>query len=259
MKTHYPGSARQLITVYCRRSLSVVLFVHAVAACVAQDRILPVDPASSTTPRASTRQFEWNPALRQSLTFFTIQQGFRIATQESTRSELKGPYLRDWLTSVGNLRGWDDGDGEMANYVGHPMEGAIAGYIHVQNDRRSMRLEFGHDNEYWKSRLRALMWSSIYSTNYELGPLGDGAIGNVGKTTGTKGVVDLVITPTCGIAWMVTEDAVDKYVIAWLERRWHHPTARLMVRSWLNPSRSMANVLRGRWPWYRDTRGGVGD
>jgi hypothetical protein len=241
--------------IMCRAAAAAVLLS---AACAGQDRILPVSPSTNVSP-STPDSFDWTPALRQSLTFLTIQQGFRLATQEGTRSELRGPYFKDWLTSVGNLRGWDDGDGYMANYVAHSMEGAIAGYIYVQNDRRARRLQFGSDHEYWKSRLRALMWASIYSTNYELGPLGDGAIGNVGKQPGTKGAVDLVVTPTSGIAWMVTEDAVDRYLITWIEKKWRHPTARLLVRSWLNPSRSMANVLRGRWPWYRDFRGGLSD
>jgi hypothetical protein len=170
---------------------------------------------------------------------------------------LKGPYLRDWMTSVSNIRGWDDGDTVMANYVAHPMEGAIAGYIQVQNDPKYRKVRFG-DEGYWRSRLRAFVWSSIYSTNYELGPLGDAAIGNLGMNpAGGKGAVDLVITPTLGMGWMLTEDALDRHLISRIERNWRNPVGRLMVRSWLNPSRSMANVLRGRWPWHRDDRGGV--
>jgi hypothetical protein len=233
-------------------SWALLVFFSA-ALCFAQDNILPVDPA--TQARTPTT-FEWTPALRQSITFLTIQQGFRIVTQADTRTSLKGPYFRDWLKSVSNLSGWDDGDEFTANYVGHPMEGAIAGYIYVQNHRDFRKKQFGQ-SEYWKSRLRALAWSSIYSTNCELGPLGDGAVGNVGKQHGTKGAVDLVVTPTLGMAWMVTEDVLDRHLIARLENRWRNPAARLLVRSWLNPSRSMANVLRGHWPWYRDDRGGV--
>lgn len=219
----------------------------------AQDTILPTSPPVSSRLGES---LDWTPALRQSISFLTIQQGFRILTQPSTRAEMKGPYFRDWLTSVSNLRGWDDGDSVLANYVGHPMEGAVSGYIYIQNHRGFKRTRFG-ENDYWRSRFRALAWSTIYSTNYELGPLGDGAIGNVGRQPGTKGAVDLVVTPSLGLAWMVTEDALDRHLILPIEARFRNPTARLLVRSWLNPSRSMANVLRGKWPWYRDDRGGV--
>jgi hypothetical protein len=222
-----------------------------------QDLILPRTAGGSSNGHDST-SFNWQPAFRQSLTFLTIQQGFRIATQSGTREELKGPYFRDWFTSVTNLRGWDDGDSVMANYVAHPMEGAIAAYIQVQNDPRYRKVQFGDDG-YWRSRFKAFVWSAVYSTNYELGPLGDGAIGNVGKQAGTKGAVDLVVTPTVGMGWMMTEDVLDRHLIARIERKIHSPAARLLMRSWLNPSRSMANVLRGRWPWYRDDRGGVTD
>jgi hypothetical protein len=240
---------------------SVAFFFSAViyglpAPCMAQDTILPRTPASATPVSSQSQAFDWSPAFRQSLSFLSIQQGFRLLTQTSTRSELRGPYFRDWFTSVGNLNGWNDGDSIMANYVAHPMEGAIAGYIQVQNDARYRRVRFGSEG-YWRSRLRAFMWSSVYSTNYELGPLGDCAIGNVGKQPGTKGMVDLVVTPTLGMGWMLTEDALDRHLITPLERKWKNPAARVMLRSWLNPSRSMANVLRGRWPWYRDDRRGV--
>lgn len=220
----------------------------------AQDSILP--QTSPATSPGRTRSFDWQPAFRQSLYFLSIQQGFRVALQPGTRSELKGPYLRDWLSSVGNLGGWDDGDTIMANYVGHPMQGAIAAYIQAQNDAKYRKVRF-NDEGYWRSRWRAFLWTSVYSTNYELGPLGDAAIGNVGKPPASKGAVDLVVTPTLGMGWMVTEDLLDKHVITRIENKWRNPAARMMFRSWLNPSRSMANVLRGKWPWYRDDRGGL--
>jgi len=220
-----------------------------------QETILPQSGAGSGNGVPS-RTFDWQPAFKQSLTFLTMQQTFRIAVQTGTREELKGPYFRDWFTSVRNIQGWDDGDTIMANYVAHPMEGAVAGYIQVQNDPRYRKVQFG-EGGYWKSRFKAFIWSAAYSTNYELGPLGDGAIGNVGKQPGTKGVVDLVVTPTLGLGWMMTEDMLDRHLILRLERKVHNPAARLLVRSWLNPSRSFANVLRGRWPWHRDDRGGV--
>ena len=224
---------------------------------LAQDLILPKSGSSSGSGGES-QSFQWEPAFRQSLYFLSLQQGFRIAFQPDTRHELKGPYFIDWLTSVGNLRGWDDGDSVRTNYVGHGMEGAIAGYIHVQNDRRYSKVRFG-DEGYWKSRFRAFVFSAVYSTNYELGPLGDGAIGNVGKTPGTKGAVDLVMTPTVGMGWMMTEDMLDRHFIARFEQKFQNRAARMMMRSWLNPSRSMSNMLRGKWPWYRDDRGGLSD
>ena len=217
-----------------------------------------LSPLAATAPvvSLSSPRFDWNPALRQSLLFLGIQHGYRIADQPNTRAALKGPFLRDYVDSVAGLRGWDDGDSVLANYVGHPMQGAVTGYIQVQNDPARRAVQFG-DSAYWQSRWRAFAFSAVYSTQYELGPLGEGAIGNVGKTPGTKGAVDLVITPTLGVAWMVTEDALDKYLVERFERKFRNPVARLVLRSSINPSRSMANMLRGRVPWHRDSRGGV--
>jgi hypothetical protein len=236
---------------------AIIVFFPAVSGS-AQDLILPKSGGDSGNSGSSPQTFQWEPAFRQSMYFLTVQQGFRIAFQSETRRELRGPYFNDWLTSVGNLRGWDDGDSVMANYVGHAMEGAIASYIQVQNDPRYRKVRFG-DEGYWKSRFKAYVYSAVYSANYELGPLGDGAIGNVGKTPGTKGAVDLVMTPTVGMGWMMTEDLLDRHFISHFESRVQNRTARMMVRSWLNPSRSMANILRGKWPWYRDDRGGLSD
>jgi hypothetical protein len=237
---------------------AILLLFTAMPARADQDAILPRSTGGGSSEAEDTDSFKWQPALKQSFSFLAIQQSFRIATQPSTRSQLRGPYFGDWVTSVRNISGWHDGDSVLANYVAHPMEGAIAGYIQVQNDPRYRKVQFG-ENGYWRSRLKAFAWSAAFSTNYELGPIGDAAIGNVGKQPGTKGVVDLVVTPTVGMGWMVTEDVLDRHLILPLERRIHNPTVRLLVRSWLNPSRSMSNALRGRWPWHRDSRNGVSD
>lgn len=219
----------------------------------------PPPPLSPLPPVAakSGNQFAWRPAMTQSLLFLGIQHGYRIGDQANTRAALKGPFVRDYFDSVAGIRGWDDGDSVLANYVGHPMQGAVTGYIQVQNDPSRRAVEFGDGSAYWRSRWRAFLFSAAYSTQYEMGPLGEAAIGNVGKTPGTKGAVDLVITPTLGVAWMVTEDALDKYLVQSFERRVRNPVARLVVRASINPSRSMANLLRGKAPWHRDSRGGV--
>ena len=56
---------------------------------------------------------------------------------------------------------------------------------------------------------------------------------------------------------MVGEDATDKYAIKWIERRYHNPYIRLLAGSTMNPTRSFANILRLKVPWYRDSRPGV--
>ena len=54
---------------------------------------------------------------------------------------------------------------------------------------------------------------------------------------------------------MLLEDALDKYLIRFIDERVKNRTLHALLRSFLNPTRSMANVLRGKHPWYRDDRG----
>ncbi|MBL8292622.1 MAG: hypothetical protein JNN08_12340 [Bryobacterales bacterium] len=216
-------------------------------------------PASADGVRELTQErgFAWRPALRQSAIFLGIQHGFRVGLQSGTREQLKGPFFRDWGRSVKGMSGWEDGDPPIANYVGHPLQGAVASYIYVQNAPDAAAREFSFTEPYWRSRLMATAWNAVYSTQYEIGPLSDASIGNVGLRPGTKGAVDLVITPVLGMAWMITEDALDRHLAARLENRIKARWVNALVRTWINPSRSMANVLRGEAPWHRDTRPGL--
>ena len=68
------------------------------------------------------------------------------------------------------------------------------------------------------------------------------------------GAVDLVLTPVLGLAWQATENALDHYVVRSLEKRVKNRVARLALRSGLNPSRALANALRFKVPWHRDSR-----
>src|SRR5436305_893116 len=101
---------------------------------------------------------DWTPLLKQSFTFLGIQHAFRIATESDTRAGLGGPFFGGWEQSVGNLHGWADGDPFFVNYLGHPIEGAVAGYVFIQNDPKYRRAEFGRNRDYWRSRLRAAGW-----------------------------------------------------------------------------------------------------
>ena len=207
-------------------------------------------------PARSSQKFHWAPALRQSLLFLGVEHGFRM-TQLYTRKRLAGPFFQDWFDSVSGVDGWSDNDAFSANFIGHPMQGAAAGYIQIQNDPQGIKQEFGRSPEYWKSRMKATAWSAAYSVQFELGPISEASIGNVGQKKGTGGAVDLVVTPVAGLGWMVTEDALDKYVIRRLEQKSQNRSLRALARSALNPSRSFANLLRRKAPWHRDTRNGV--
>jgi hypothetical protein len=197
--------------------------------------------------------FAWKPALLQSSLFLGVQHGSRFA-QKKMRRELGGPFLRDYFDSVRNIRTWSDEDGILTNYVGHPMMGAIAGYFQVFNDPRGRALEFDARSEaYWKSRLKALAWSAAYSTQFEIGPISEASIGNVGRNPPTMAYVDLVMTPLGGFGLMLLEDWIDKKFI----QRWEQGRSKGRVRFYrvvLNPNRAVANLMRLRRPSYRDTR-----
>lgn len=223
-------------------------------------RPVVVSPKKSDYPTwkyGSQSGVNWNGVMRDSLVFASIQHSFRIATEPGTREGLKGPFFPGWAHAAGNLHGWSDGDPFYVNYVGHPMQGAVAGYIWAQNDRSYLSAEFGANREYWRSRLRATAFSFAYSALFEIGPYSEASIGNVQSTWPQQGMVDHVVTPAVGMAWMVAEDALDHLVIKRFEEHVENPVLRVFVRGILNPSRSWANMMHFRVPWARDTRPGV--
>lgn len=200
---------------------------------------------------------QWQPLIEQSMYFLGIQHGYRLATEKGTRRGFQGPYLRNVANSFGSLRGWSDGDVALVNYVGHPMQGAVSGFIFAQNDPRYRRVEFGTSRAYWRGRLRATAYSFAYSTQFEIGPISEATIGKIQSRWPQQGMVDHVVTPAIGLGWQVSEDAIDRFVIQKIENRIENIWVRMMVRGWLNPSRSMANMMRGDSPWHRDTRPGI--
>jgi opacity protein-like surface antigen len=206
---------------------------------------------------AKQEGIRWGSVLWQSGLFLGVEHSFRISTEQGTRDGMSGPFIRNYLNSVGNLHGWADGDPFLVNYVGHPMQGAVTGFIMVQNDPRGATLEYGNNALYWKSRLRAFGWAWAYSALFEIGPLSEASLGRVQSYFPQQGFVDQIVTPVIGTSWLLAEDFLDKYVIKRVEDHTENVFVRMMFRGWLNPSRSMANVMRLKVPWYRDTRAGI--
>lgn len=200
---------------------------------------------------------DWDGLGRQTSLFLGVQHAFRLATEPGTREGMRGAFFRGWMDSVRSLHGWSDGDPFYVNYIGHPMQGAVSGYIWTHNDRDYIGAEIGRNSFYWKSRLRATAYSWAYSTMFEIGPLSEASIGKIQSRYPQQGFVDHVVTPVIGLGWMISEDALDKYVIQRFEERFENPYLRLMLRGVLNPSRSFANVMRLKVPWARDDRPGV--
>ncbi|MBA3247368.1 MAG: hypothetical protein ACR2GW_05205 [Pyrinomonadaceae bacterium] len=195
-------------------------------------------------------RFHWLPAIKQSLLFLAVQHSYAL-TQPKTQRDLHGPFFKDYARSVKSLHGWGDGGRFFTNYIAHPIEGSLTGFIQIQNDPRGVRQRFGASPAYWRSRLKAFAWSAAWSTQFEIGPISQASIGNVGLH-GKQTYVDLVVTPTVGLGLLVAEDAVDKYVVAKIERNTDSRYLRIASRMILNPTRSIANLLRFKKPWYRD-------
>lgn len=203
-------------------------------------------------------KFHWKPAMVQSFYFLGIQHAFRML-QTKTTSELDGPFFKDWGRSARNLGGWRDGDSFITNYIAHPMQGAVTGRIFINNSEKSRKQEFGMSKEYWESRFKAMVWSAVWSTQFELGPFSEASIGNVGlyDNIGPNRMawVDLVVTPTAGTGVMIGEDMIDKYLLKnWLERKIKSRTRIKVYRTFFTPIQSFTNVLSGKVPWKRYNR-----
>jgi hypothetical protein len=219
--------------------------------------------------------YHWKGLILQTFSFSFLENGVRIMTanQSDRHLLLNKPYWSDYWASLGqfNMRRWNDGDSIPVNYIGHPMQGAIAGYIEVQNDPRGRDQKFGSGRPYWNSRFRAFLWATVDSTQSEIGPLGEAAIFNEGgftypigckhhdpvceataKYTNNTGWVDFIITPVVGTLLLVGEDAIDHYVTDPLVEHHHHALGYEFLRAGANPNRSLANILRGHLPYYRD-------
>lgn len=216
------------------------------------------DDASSAIGRAKEDgSTDWNKTMLQSLFFTGVMHGYRIWYEPDTRAALGGPFFKDYFRAVRHLRGWSDGDNFLTNYIGHPMMGATAGRILLQNTPREGRLEPGLNREYLRSRMKAFGYSTLFSLQFEVGLISEGTIGHAMPNEHSRtpfSYQDLVITPTLGTAWLVGEDVLDRYLLRRIERWTGNRPLRMLARSILNPTRGMANLMRLKWPWYRDDR-----
>jgi hypothetical protein len=105
--------------------------------------------------------------------------------------------------------------------------------------------------DYWRSRLKAFIWTTAWSTQFEIGPISQASIGNVGLK-GKQTWEDIVVTPTLGTIMLITEDAVDRFIIQRIEHRTDNFYIKIFSRMLLNPTRIFANMLRFKTPWHRD-------
>ena len=208
--------------------------------------------------RTKETSVRWDRVVGQILSFTAVQHGFRL-TERKTRRELEGPWFRDWFNSASSLfiePTWSDGGGLFTNYVAHPMGGSVYAYIYRQNDQSDLRMVFGSGGGYIAHLAKASTVSALSSLHFEIGPFSESSLGNVGIPPHRYKMawVDIVVTPALGAVWMAGEDALDRYVIERLERRINNTAFKILIRIFLNPTRSMANGVAAERPWKRHGR-----
>ena len=242
------------------RPVAAILFatalIGAASPALAQDN--PPAPATPVREQISTDlqqdRLDVKGVIGDSLRLLLIEHGLRITFSEKTRRELSGPFWHDYVESVRVPGQWGDGDGWFVNYVGHPIHGAAAGFIFIHNDPKSRREAFGLSQRYWSTRWRPVAFAALYSLQFEIGPLSEASIGNVGMNPRTTGWVDYVVTPVGAMGILVAEDALDRYFVRWVEERVYNQFIRGSLRILCGPSQMMSNIAMGRLPWHRDTR-----
>ena len=212
-----------------------------------------VQPARESS---ADRNFNWGLAVPQSLLYTGIMHVYDLWTQPGTRDTLNGHWLDNYFASVSSLRGWSDSDTFMAPYVAHTIEGSVFGFIQRQNDPRYRKVQWGDGHDYFISLLRSLAYSAVWHTQWKIGPISEASIGNV-MLHASPGFITLTDTPTLGTVAMIGEDAADRYLIMGLENRTANRPLNVLARSFLNPGRSMANMMAFRVPWHRENRIGL--
>ena len=210
----------------------------------------------------------WTSLLRQTMTLLAAEQATRLAIDPNARANFaRGPWFSNWIDTAGNqgFSRWNTANAPAHNYALQPARGAVAAFTFMQNDPRGRDLLVSNSRAYWMSRLRAFAFATAYEAQWKFGPLGENAIGGgqrtVPSTSGTTqaiaaahgGMSDFVMMPLGGTLWSIGEDLIDRHVIWELEGRTNRRAA-LLGMSVLNPSRTVANLLRGKAPWYRDGR-----
>jgi hypothetical protein len=218
--------------------------------------VLPVETEPET--------FHWGPALKETLLFTTIMNVKRLGDPD-TGPELKGPWFEDYFRSVAGLHGWDDYDPFKVQYIGHSFQGAADARIELQNNPNGRAIDWGMPG-YWHSRAVAMAWSALWGAQFKIGPYSEAMIGNVGLPNqyrkhplpvqcdyGTMAWSEFFVNPVGGTAWVMSEDLLDRYVVRRMEGKANRYFM-YVARSFLTPSRSWANLMRFKVPWYRETR-----
>ena len=157
----------------------------------------PVPPVGHARPET----LDWSGLVLDSVKFLAVQHGARLIIREHVREGLKGPFFPDyWRTLSARPTSFWDGDPWFTNVVGHSVQGSTTYLIARANGA---------------TRTQAFWWGVAYSTQFELGLLGEAAIGNIHTSP-----VDLVVTPLAGFALGVAEEWLLERLPKRGERHW---------------------------------------
>ncbi len=225
---------------------------------------VPLDKCPYDTTHARECRMHVRDLVIESSTFLAFQNAGNLYTSYWYRYETThGKWWDRYVNSVEGWKwdSWHDGNPFLDDYIGHGIMGAITTNLWVQNDPKGMTLEQSNAWPYWRSRLRALAFSTFYSFEWKMGPIGEASVGHNGdhyftdhgERTNDTGDVELVTTPLGGLGWALAEDAIDKHVLRRLEKKSSNPLL-LTVYQLITPSKAFDNILRFRPPWYRDSR-----
>jgi hypothetical protein len=234
--------------------------------------LTPVTPSQQKSKVKSSSAIHWGPLIREWWTYIAIENTERIIKEGKTRNQLGGPFFRDWFDSVAayHFDNWDDGGHKITSYVGHPGQGAIIEAIFWQNNDnvRFLDQDF-HNPAYRKAILQAFAFATVDAVLWKVGPLSESSIGNVGLPTqwwdkdckqihipcvDRTGVSDMVMNEVGGTAMTIGFHWLDKHVQKRIEEYTSKRAIIDTTRMLMNPPQTMANLVRFRRPWYRDTR-----
>jgi hypothetical protein len=203
----------------------------------------------------------WRAAFLQSFGFLVVGHAFRFINDPGLRYLMyHKPFWHDYWASAGNFRmyNWSDGDDFLVNYIGHPMEGAVYGYIFLNNDPEGRMARFGKSSHYWRSRFKAMAWATVWEAYFEIGPSGCDLIAHCSFNpnhlpkgiTNNTGWVDFVITPTVGLGWIIMEDAIEREFVDRIAK--DSPDLKYKIlRGSLAPAHTFSNLFAMKTPWFR--------
>lgn len=232
------------------------------------------DPYIAVQPPPEKPKFKTRAALRQSFEYLMLQHAFRVANDPSLRFTLAhSTFFHNWFASYKgyDLKRWGDGDDFIVNDIGHPLQGAVASRIFLQNSPTGTSANtIGKDPKYWTSRLKGMAWAAAFEVQWKIGPLSETTLGNAGgwlyvpgcgfsvecahnpkyrkAPTNNTGLSDWILTPVIGTGWVMAEDTIEKYIVRKVEVS-HAIIGGRILRTALEPSRSFAGLFMGKLPW----------